>query len=105
MMIQYNDATLNVQSVADLLQRAGRLGVGEWRPSRDGSFGTFRISRVITSPTEIQEVYAECSVPLVGLTIPDWAMDLDIEPEILRKVFDDAAETAEDEISEEGGGN
>lgn len=87
--IQFGD-TLSVETVVDLLNRAGRVGVGEWRPQRNGSFGTFRVSRHIDDPKEIGEIEQECTTPLVPLRIPDWALDLDINPEVLQQIFKDA---------------
>ncbi len=101
LVIQYAD-TLGTQSVVDLLHRAGKVGVGEWRPEKNGTFGTFRVCRHIDSAKEIAEVHAECSIPLVSLKIPEWALDADIDPEVLSRAFADAAEsTADDEIEEE----
>lgn len=95
MTIQFGD-TLSVETVVDLLNRAGRVGVGEWRPQRNGTFGTFRVSRHIDNPQEIGEIEAECAVPLIPLRIPDWALDLSIDPSILQEIFKDAnAEAAE----------
>lgn len=97
MVIQFGD-TLNFQTVIDLLQRAGQVGVGEWRPEKDGTFGTFRVERPIESKKEVAEIQAECAVPLRSLTIPEWALDADISPEILEKIargdVDDDEETA-----------
>lgn len=87
--IQFGD-TLSVETVVDLLNRAGRVGVGEWRPQRNGSHGTFKVSRHIDDPKEIGEIEAECSVSLVPLRIPTWALDLDIDPAILSEMFDEA---------------
>lgn len=83
--IVYNHE-FQVQSVVDLLSRAGNVGIGEWRPEKDGTFGTFKISRNITGPKEIAEVRDICSVPLVPLRIPEWALDVEISPEILRRI-------------------
>lgn len=94
--LQFSD-TIAVQSVVDLMNRAGRVGVGEWRPEKDGTFGTFTVSRVISNPKEIDEVYAECEVPLVPLKIPEWALDANIDPEMIRQAFKDG------EISEKEG--
>lgn len=93
--IQFSDV-LSVQTVVDLLNRAGAVGVGEWRPERDGTFGTFAVTRHIADQEEIAEVHKECSVPLVALRIPDWAMDMEIDPKALRKMFDESADEAAD---------
>jgi hypothetical protein len=44
------------------------------------------VSRDIRDPKEIAEVRSQCAPPLVALRIPDWAMDMDIDPELLRKI-------------------
>jgi hypothetical protein len=88
MTILFSD-TLTVQTVVDLLHRAGKVGVGEWRPQKNGDFGTFRVSRHVESTEEIGEVEMECSVPLESLRIPSWALDAEIDPEVLAKIFDE----------------
>jgi hypothetical protein len=85
MVIVFSD-TLPVQSVVDLLNRAGSVGVGEWRPEKDGTFGTFVISRVITDPGEIAEVRKSCRPTLVPLTIPEWAMGVEISADLLKRI-------------------
>lgn len=74
------------QTVADLLNRAGRSGVGEWRRERDGDYGTFIVTRNVEDPAEIAEVEEQCSVPIPPLVIPEWALDEDITPEIVEKI-------------------
>lgn len=102
--IQYADL-LNAQSVIDLLNRAGSVGVGEWRPEKNGTFGTYRVERLIGDKKEIAEVRDLCSVPLVPLVIPEWALDLDIDPLVLAKAFGDAAaaEMLEESDKQEAG--
>lgn len=42
--IQYDTEWLQVETIVGLLQRAGfGIGIGEWRPERDGDFGRFEI--------------------------------------------------------------
>jgi len=94
MIIQFAD-TLTVQTVVDLLNRAGQVGVGEWRPERNGSYGTFKVTRHITSPQELGEVETECQVPLIPLRIPDWALDAEIDPQVLSKIFASQNEESE----------
>jgi hypothetical protein len=86
LVIQFAD-TLTVQTVVDLLNRAGKVGVGEWRPEKNGTFGTFRVSRHIDTPQEIAEVESGCAVPLVPLRIPEWALDMEIDPAVLQRIF------------------
>lgn len=96
MILEFGDI-LNLQTVVDLLNRAGRVGVGEWRPQRNGTFGTFQVTRNITDPAELAEVHAECSVPLVPLRIPSWALDADIDPEVLQKIFSEQGQAEDSE--------
>jgi len=79
-----------VETVTDLLSRAGMVGVGEWRPERNGTHGTFRVSRTL-DVKEMAEVRAECSVPLVQLKIPDWARGIEFTAEVLARLGDVAA--------------
>ena len=90
MVIEFSD-TLSMATVVDLLHRAGRVGVGEWRPQKDGTFGTFRVCRHITDSKEAAEVREQCSPSLVPLYIPEWALDADFTPEIMRKIMNGAA--------------
>ena len=101
LIIQFSD-NLPVQTVVDLLNRAGNVGVGEWRPEKDGTFGTFEVTRNITDPAEIKEVRQECRPGLVSLTIPEWAMNAELTPEILAKIArgDSENEPEEEEIKE-----
>lgn len=42
--IQYNAAAISAEQLASLLTVAGfSVGVGEWRPERNGQYGTFRL--------------------------------------------------------------
>ena len=75
-----------VQSIVDLLNRAGSVGIGEWRPEKNGVFGRYRIIRQITDHKEIAEVISECEPLVQPLVIPEWAMDAEIDDEALRKV-------------------
>jgi len=93
--IQYAD-TVAVQSVVDLLDRAGNVGIGEWRPEKHGTFGTFRVVRNITEKAEIEEVVRECMSPLVSLRIPEWALDAELDPELLKRVFTEQSDSEED---------
>lgn len=109
-IIEYSD-NLNVQTVVDLLNRAGSVGVGEWRPEKNGEYGTFRVSRHISDPAELGEVAAECAVPIVPLRIPAWALDQEIDAAVLSKMFSEpqpatvtaepTAETEEDQDAAE----
>ena len=42
--IKYNKSAITPEQIMNLLNYGGFAnGVGEWRPSRDGSFGTFHV--------------------------------------------------------------
>lgn len=104
-VIQFSAELLTVQTVVDLLQRAGRVGMCEWRPEKDGTFGTFKVSRAITNPEEIAEVRDECTPHLRSLRIPEWALDAEIDPTVLQRVFDEqdeGATTGEEQQEETG---
>lgn len=104
MVVAFAD-TLSERSVVDLMQRAGGVGVGEWRPEKDGTNGTFEVVRVFAGE-EIEEVRTACAVPLVPLRVPEWAMDAEIDPELLARIASsqnvaDAAASADGEEGEE----
>ena len=100
LVIQFVDGLLQVQSVVDLVQRAGRVGIGEWRPEKRGTHGTFRVSRHISDSKEIEEVRAQCATPLKTPQIPSWALDMEIDPTILAKAFGEAASGDSEEAEE-----
>lgn len=85
LVISFNEL-LQPETVLDLLNRAGDIGVGEWRPEKDGTFGTYRVSNVITDAKTVNDIREACAVPLVPLIIPDWAMDVEIDPEVLERI-------------------
>lgn len=44
--IQYNPKVMSLEQIVNLLNIGGfACGVGEWRPGKDGSFGTFHVAR------------------------------------------------------------
>lgn len=98
LVIEFSDL-FRVQTVVDLLNRAGSVGLGEWRPEKDGTYGTFRVTRHISDKKEIAEVMSMCRPGLKPLVIPDWAMNADIKPELLAKIVagERGEETEEDE--------
>jgi hypothetical protein len=82
---QFNDQ-LAPQTIMSLLAKAGTVGVGEWRPEKGGSYGTYIVSRIIDDKKEREEVRKLCAAPVQPLVIPDWAMDADIDPELLARI-------------------
>lgn len=46
--IRYNSRVLNASQIVNLFNTAGfAVGVGEWRPERDGAFGLFHVESVV----------------------------------------------------------
>lgn len=74
------------QTVVDLLNRAGNVGVQEWRPEKDGTFGTYAVSRSISDPKEISEVRKLCRPFIKHLVIPDWAMNVELSDDVLSRI-------------------
>ena len=95
---------IDIKTVLDLLNRAGFVGVGEWRPERRGVFGTFRVVRTL-APKDAEATRAACEPPIKGWTIPEWALDADIDMESLQKIVgsqsDDEVVTGEEVTGEE----
>jgi hypothetical protein len=100
LVLVYANDLFQVQTMLDLLQRAGDVGIGEWRPEKNGVHGRFNILRAIDSSKEIAEVRAACAVPLKTPEIPEWALDANIDMTLLAKLFSPGADGGE--ASEEG---
>jgi hypothetical protein len=96
LVIQFPD-NLKVQSLVDLLNRAGDVGIGEWRPERNGIFGRYAVTRHISDRKEIAEVMSECEPLVTPLVIPEWALDCEIDEKVLRKVAYSEEHGADDE--------
>jgi hypothetical protein len=93
-IIEYSEK-MDLQYVVDTLNRAGRgVGIMEWRPEKDGTFGTFHVSRLIDDPKELAEVRNGCTPMLKCLEIPEWALQVGIEPEMLAKIAGEHAKKA-----------
>jgi hypothetical protein len=86
---------LDAQSIVDLVNRAGRVGLMEWRAEKGGTFGTFFVSRLITDPAEIKEVQRLCRPPIKPLIIPEWAINEEISPDLLEKIAKSNSDEAE----------
>jgi hypothetical protein len=95
MIILFSDQ-LPVRTVIDLLQRAGNVGVGEWRPERNGTFGTFEVSQTFADSKQISAIRKACRPAIKRLVIPEWAMNVELSDEILKKVAS-SNETNEDD--------
>ena len=100
-IVEYSDSLLNQQTIVDLVNRAGSVGIGEWRPERNGTHGTFEIARVIDTAREAAEVEAQCKVPLITPAIPDWAIDANIDMTLLAKIFSPGGDGDGEEVEEE----
>jgi hypothetical protein len=95
-VVQYSELMSN-ETVIDLVDRAGSVGVGEWRPEKNGSFGTFEVKRHFGGK-EIDEVRTLCSPILEPLVIPAWAMDAELTPDLIARLASpDQSNGAEDE--------
>lgn len=94
MILIYSD-TIGVQTVIDLLNRSGQGGVGEWRPQKDGVFGTYKVTRHISAAKEIAEVELACASPLKAAVIPPWAMGLEIDPSVADKILNGEPQAVE----------
>lgn len=92
LVILYSETLLQPQSISDLLFRAGNVGIGEWRPEKNGTHGTFKVLRQIVDSKEVAEVLKECAVPLKTPEIPEWALDLNIDMTLLAKMFSPAGD-------------
>jgi len=101
-VVGYTSNLLERDSLVSLIEAGGgNVGVGEWRPERNGEFGTFRVAdgnsvRVIGELPSIYkldevdyDVYGEEEV----LTMEDFA-ELDAPPEELAEENDKAAKAA-----------
>lgn len=87
------------QTVVDLLNRAGNVGVQEWRPEKDGTFGTFVVARLVSDQKEIATIRKECRPQIKPLFIPDWAMNVELSDELIKRIANQDDE--EDADSEE----
>ena len=94
-VLVYANDLFQVQTMLDLLQRAGDVGIGEWRPEKNGVHGRFQILRAIDKSAEIAEVRAACAVPLKVPEIPEWALDANIDMTLLAKLFSPGADGGE----------
>src|SRR5580704_13030867 len=66
--IDYDPNRISAATVTELVAGAGRIGVGEWRPERDGKMGTFEIEGML-APREFESETKKCSIPVQGAVI------------------------------------
>ena len=97
LLLQFTD-DLPVQTIIEMLSRAGHVGIGEWRPEKDGTFGTFEVTANISDTKEIDRIRKACRPSVRPLVIPEWAMNAEIDPSILEKIaHGDSVETQGEE--------
>lgn len=77
-VIMFDDAVTEQSTIIDLVDRSGNVGIGEWRPERNGDHGTFEISRLL-SKDESQETMKLCAPIIRPITIPEWALDANLD--------------------------
>lgn len=101
-VLSYSVDIISLDLVLNLLERAGDgVGIGEWRPEKDGTNGRFKIDpELVQDPKAIGELKAACSSPLKPLIIPTWALDADIDPDLLRKIAGGDSNDETEESSE-----
>ncbi len=101
-VIRYGDV-VSSDVVLNLLEGAGRVGIGEWRPEKDGTFGCFRVdaASLMSEDDLIAVVLADCASPIRPLTIPTWAMDCELTPEIMRRIAGGGGVREEDDGEED----
>lgn len=55
--IRYNANVLSLEQILNLFNTAGfGIGVGEWRPQRDGSNGMFHVETILDAPAKLGDV-------------------------------------------------
>lgn len=99
-IIRYSEDVFDVAAVTDLVDRAGDCGVGEWRPSKGGTHGTFSVERAIQpNSQEWKDTLKACQPQMPSLVIPEWALLADVSPELLRKI------ASSEHMAAQGGSN
>jgi hypothetical protein len=86
--IQYFPDLMTQDQLIELVQLAGRVGVGEWRTERDGTFGTWQVAAEIVPQKDYAEIIKACQVPMPTPEIPKWALDMDFDIGDLDRMFD-----------------
>lgn len=82
--------TIVPEMVYALLNRAGKIGVGDWRPQKGGQFGKFVVEEAIMSQDELRTVMTACAPMVPPLVIPEWAMNAEISPVLLARIMDES---------------
>ena len=79
-------AKVDESLIVELINRGGEVGIGEWRPEKLGEFGTYEVESVVLGVDELQAVITACEPLIPPLVIPDWALDAEISPELLKRI-------------------
>jgi len=107
---QFNDARciivvrapvkVSQEMLREIIDRGGEVGIGEWRPEKLGDFGTYEVEGAIQDVEELRAAMTACEPLIPPLTIPEWALDAEINPELLKRIASgemDANETKSEE--------
>lgn len=99
-VINFDPRLMSLEELVYTARAAGAaIGVAEWRPQRDGNFGTFEVE--LLPETEIARITAACKVPRQPLVLPAWVMRVITEdPKAISKARAEATKTKLEE--EEG---
>ena len=98
-VVKFNSDLFSVELIGQLIELAGRVGIGEWRPEKNGVHGQFRIEKALPVG-DLQTVITECSPRLDTPSMPEWALDAEIDPDALRRMFDGTRAGAEDGLAQ-----
>lgn len=75
--------------LVSLVNKAGYGGIGDWRPQKGGDYGTFEVEDLIATQAEIDEVLKVCEPLVPKLRIPEWAMHIEIDAELAKRIADE----------------
>lgn len=92
-VVLFDESVIARDTIIDLVDRAGRVGIGEWRPERNGDHGTFEIEALLPKE-EIPEVLAICAPIIRPVRIPEWALDAEINLADVQKILADEKKTS-----------
>jgi hypothetical protein len=95
-LVVYDETKIPPQTIVDLVNNAGMVGVGEWRPQKNGTYGTYEVSRLLEAREEQDEVYAICQPAIQPLVIPEWALDVEFDMDELHRIMNPGGIPAEE---------
>lgn len=85
-------AKMGTDTLLELVKRGGKIGVGDWRPEKGGSFGTYELEDAGATGKELDEALEQCRPVVPPLVIPEWAMHAEINPTIVARLMKEALE-------------